>query len=425
MVTKYSIRFFLRASGVKETDDKASEKASIYFKFRLLGESGKKLKYPKIDLSTGLSINPKFWDKDKQRVKSNTPSAAIINSKLNTIKTDAERIAYDALIKNDDAIEALRTAYVPNAAAKKPNKFFAYIENFIEKSRTTKAYSTIQTYQTALNKLKDYSEKKNVRVDFDTISYHFFTDFANYLIELRNTNNTIEKGLSTVKTFLSDAEKEGIAVNPAYRNFSAKQYDTETEHFPLTLDELKRLIALDLTEKPTFEIVRDGYVVMALTGVRYSDLIKIQPVHVKVLNSGEKMITLYAKKTTDKKNIPLPTRAAFLLEKHGYNFTKPAHQNFNVYIKEICALAKIDDEVELFHKRGNEQIRKIKKKYEVISAHTARHTCGTLQGAGGQNPLHIKDNLGHKKFTQTQNYIKDETDARIKEGTAFFDGLDL
>jgi len=164
---------------------------------------------------------------------------------------------------------------------------------------------------------------------------------------------------------------------------------------------------------------------MALTGVRYSDLIKIQPVHVRVLETGEKMINFFPKKTADKKSIPLPKRAAVLLEKHGYDFKKPAHQNFNIYIKEICALAKIDDEVELFHKRGNEQIRQTKKKYEVISAHTARHTCGTIQGAGGQNPLNIQKYLGHKKFAQTQNYISDVTDARIKEGTAFFDGLDL
>lgn len=65
----------------------------------------------------------------------------------------------------------------------------------------------------------------------------------------------------------------------------------------------------------------------------------------------------------------------------------------------------IDTEIEISAQFGSEVRKEIKKKFEIISCHSARHTYAILSLENGMRPEVLQRNLGHSKLSQTMEYV--------------------
>ncbi|MBM3887216.1 site-specific integrase, partial [Candidatus Dependentiae bacterium] len=250
------------------------------------------------------------------------------------------------------------------------------------------------------------------KVTFDKIDYSFFQLFQNYLLSLTKivdgkvmpllNNTTIAKQLSTIKTFLSYARKEGVNVSDKYRDFKIKKETLEV--IALTNEEFESLYYLDLSGNKKLAQVRDVFCFACTTGLRYSDLAQLKREHIK-----QDEIKLTVKKTKEPLAIPLtPYSKAILAKYEAIHRPLPiiSNQKLNDYVKELCQLAGIIEPIEIVRFRGTKREAITYPKYELIGVHTGRKTFATLSLEKGMSAEEVMTITGHKDYKSFKRYVK-------------------
>ena len=162
----------------------------------------------------------------------------------------------------------------------------------------------------------------------------------------------------------------------------------------LTEEELQRLIDYR-AKNDREEFVRDVFLISAFGGMRHSDAIRLNESNI-VGNT----IQYVSVKTKIHTIVPLkPIVRDYIINRP---IVEMEDSTYNRIIRRICRKCGISDRVKVF-KAGNESEG---EKWQYVSSHTARRTCGTLLYLRGVDILTISKILGHTDIKTTQNYIK-------------------
>ena len=195
--------------------------------------------------------------------------------------------------------------------------------------------------------------------------------------------------------------KAGHHRNEDYKSFIKPT--EEAENVYLSTQELADLEKLDLSFNPSYDKVRDLFLIGCHTGLRMSDFSRLTSDHIK-----EGFITIEQKKTKHNVVIPVHSVVKKILKK--YNGDLPSAisgQKFNEYLKEISKKVPA--------LRGNESKRQTRggfktittlHKWEMISSHTARRSFCTNEYLKGTPALTIMKVSGHKTESSFLKYIK-------------------
>lgn len=279
---------------------------------------------------------------------------------------------------------------------------FEFIDQYITEHTATREKGSLGVYKSVKNHLLAYQNDTGHQVRFDSIDYGFFQRFQSYLITKGKINNTtIAKALSTLKTFLGYARKNGIKVNESYRDFMIKREKLGV--VALNEQELNALLNKDLSDNKRLDRVRDIFCFSCATGLRFSDLEQLKWEHI-----SEEEINLIVKKTKTELTIPLNVISAGILEKYKKD-QRPlpmiSGQKLNVYIKELCKLVDIDTPLEIVRFRGTKREAKIYLKHELIHIHTGRKTFVTLSLEKGMSAEQVMAITGHLDYKSFKRYV--------------------
>lgn len=378
--------------------------------------------YPTVE-----SIEPKYWDKEKQRVSSKFKQSPELNNRLKYIDTTSNDIFRRFVNDNKrtPSVSELRTSFDKELNPDKEKKldFFGYFEKFIDESKlktsskTKSLYSvnTIKNYRNTLTHLRDYSKSKNRKIDFDTIDLDFYHELVEYLTNVKDfSENTKGRIIKIIKTVLNDATEREVNTNLSFKSKRFRVMSEDVENIYLDENEIKEMYNLDLTKNERLEKVRDLFIVGCYTGLRFGDLstisksnIKGNRLHFKVLKTAKPLV------------IPLNLTVMNILEKYKGNFPKAiSNQKMNIYLKEIGKLVKIlNNKTEISITKGGLTVIENKKKYEVISCHTARRSFATNCYLNRVPSISIMKITGHKTESSFMKYIKitPEDNAEILE----------
>ncbi len=249
-------------------------------------------------------------------------------------------------------------------------------------------------------------------ITFDKIDYSFFQSFQNYLLNLTKTvdakalpllnNTTVAKQLSTIKTFLNYAKKQEVNISDKYKDFKIKRETLEV--IALTNEEFESLFYLDLSANKRLSQVRDVFCFACTTGLRYSDLNQLKREHIKADE-----IRLIVKKTKEPLSIPLtPYSKAILARYEAMHRPLPviSNQKLNDYVKELCKMARITEQVEIVRYRGTKREAITYSKYELIGVHTGRKTFATLSLEKGMSAEEVMTITGHRDYKSFKRYVK-------------------
>ncbi len=379
-------------------------------------------------LATGITVIPELWDNHTQRIQLMTgklqkelikcyagaelpENADIKRSNLALdeltagIEAVAARFELDGTTYSADMLlDQHKVNTSPKTKKTEPsNLVFDFIEKYIAIHEPSREKGSMGVYKSLKRHLEAYQKHTRTKVRFSEMDYAFFQSFQNFLIKYREINNvTIAKQLSTLKTFLGYALKNGIKVADGYKDFTIKRQKLEV--IALTNAEFLRLLALDLEGSKRLAQVRDVFCFSCATGFRYSDLEQLQRAHIV---SGEIRITV--KKTKEPLIVPLNGYSLAILQKYA-DKQRPlpmiANTNFNKYIKEVCELAGIDEPTEIIRYNGPVKIANMYPKYELVSAHTGRKTFATLSLEKGIPAETVMGITGHTDYKSFQRYIK-------------------
>jgi integrase len=303
--------------------------------------------------------------------------------------------------------------------------FWQRYEEWVAYTRAAGTVRTAQAHATAGRHLREFSEAQGYAIDFDTLTPTVGDRWAAYLLNVAGlTDNTINKHLGRLKSFMKWAAKRGYTDNAALTQVTWAR--REPDVMALSAAELAALESLPLVVGSRLEKARAWFLLACYSGLRYSDLVSIKHQHLRPATATlPAHLRLTAKKTRAVVNVPLSARALEIVTrllvgelatvKNG-PITNPV---LNRFLKELGKLAGIDSPVEVIRYRGGIPDVTTAPKYERLTVHTARRTFVTLNLGKGMSAEFVMRLTGHTSYKSFQRYVN-LTPQRVAEEFARF-----
>lgn len=256
----------------------------------------------------------------------------------------------------------------------------------------------LKHYMMLINKIKQIEKEFECTIFPIAISSIFWNHFIPYLSDEGLKYSTIGHIKANLITTLNWSSKYGVRLNPSYNEIDIPQYIPNK--LSLTPDEIshiyhfkigatrtysfrsKKIIRYKKNKIKTLEKVRDMFVLGCNLGQRFSDLVRITPDNFK---NGQ--FSIVQQKTGNRCRVDIDTMSIDrkmtwqILEKYGfYAPYKGDINNFNHYLHELlfhigdCFIEDVHNE----NKINGVITRETKKKYELISSHSARRSFATI-----------------------------------------------
>jgi len=351
--------------------------------FLLLYGDGKQIKLP-----TGESIHPAEWDSAEQRARVGGRGRLKLSEKNALLNATLSRIGAAAVACYDKGKaagqlptkEALREAIkAEDLDAKEVRRPLADFAERLERMAGIYAESTVRSHKTTYKHLARYVGLSRRPLAYTDFTREWAEKFAAWLsagaaVRESMGDSSVNKQLKNLKEFLSEAADRGYTPPISVKGWS---WDfAAPEVMALTAAEITLIEALEGLP-PYLENARCLWLLMAYTGLRYSDAMKLKPEHDKGA-----VLQLIPKKTTDISATVYIRKAARLLlqkcwagEVHSISNVK-----LNKFIKVVCERAGIDELTEkvTYYGQTSRPKREVFKKYELVTCHTARRSYITL-----------------------------------------------
>jgi site-specific recombinase XerD len=365
----------------------------------------------RVRLFPGISIDPVHFLKDKTISTKDTEHLKK-NKALKDYIEKVEKIFQEQVDKG--ILPDLN--YFKDRFEAKPiddSNFWEAWSDRMEKKEKDYNVLTVKKWNALKYHLKKFEAKAGALV-LDNINASTLTKFENYLFSDKKTAKKVKRGLNRAsaakyirlfKTHLIWCYDNDYTKNEDWRKYKAKR-KTSIKQEPITLNEkdIKKIEALDLGNKNYLKNVRDLLMISIATCLRFSDYTTIKEQHLNVFGRYLEKVTVKTKKAV---KIPLTDKTVLriqrLIKGEVYTISNP---KMNLYVKELCQLAGIDEPIEVLDTRGGGNPKIItKKKYELISTHTGRRSGASIYAKRGM-PLKVICQLtGHTSIKQLQEYI--------------------
>lgn len=282
-----------------------------------------------------------------------------------------------------------------------------YYQDFVQKiisgkilTNSKKKYkiSTIKSYKVSYRRLEKFIGSRTLY--FEDVDMNFYNDFVGFLQDLNYAHNSIGTTIKHLKVIMESSLMLGKHNNIIHKDKRFKKFDVVSFQIYLDEQEIEKLENLELPFQSKMDISRDFFLLAYYTGQRFSDTIQISN---KV--EGD-YVRFYTIKGEDEIIVPLSKKAKKILEKYKNDFPRICLDTINTNLKEIGERAGFSGQIEFKEERGGQTILVKKKKYEMLSTHTARRSTVTNLHSKGVNINNIMAISGHKTEKTLNRYIK-------------------
>lgn len=357
-----------------------------------------------VNLATGVSIEPEFWDKKKGKVKIKHPRSSSLNSQIKEFENKVFQ-CYDSCVFNNEEVSALKIKQLLKGEANSDVTLSFLIDYHITnlESRIPVQYSlsTLKQFQTLRNKLFKFLNDSRSLMDIPLkqINYSFITQFEAYNLTIeKNSINTTNKYIKRFRTLISVAVKQEWIKSDPFVKYKGKTEPANRQY--LTQEELN-LIEQFTTNDSRLESVKDSFLFMAYTGLSYCDLKKLTIDNVVIREN--KFLRVERGKTKKRCEIPLFEKSIKIIEKY----------KTNLYCKNRNVLLPV-----LSNQKMNQKLKIIANKLKLtkpLTCHIARqHTFATISLELGVPIETLSKVLAHSNIKTTQIYGK-ITQAKIEK----------
>lgn len=295
----------------------------------------------------------------------------------------------------------------------------------------TRAHPNIKRdYKPLVNHLRAIETQFGCTIMPSMISSIFWNHFIPFLTDRGLKYSTVRNLKINLITTLNWASKYGVRLNPSFAEVDIPHYIpskisltpdeiSHIYHFKIMQEttynfRLKRMQKLYKSKVETLKKVRDMFVLACNLGQRYSDMCRISPE-----NFRNGVFSIVQQKTGNKCHVPIATmsvdsRITFqILEK--YNYHAPYTGSiccFNGYLHQLLYLIGEDflDDVYIDNRINGVITREVKKRYELISSHSARRsfaTINTIRNIPRSKILRATGHSSEKAFTRYICYDED------------------
>jgi integrase len=402
------VRFYLRQSN-------APRVTSIFMMvhFGAFHHTKTKKKYLPLKYSIGESISPAHWNTSICRARERTyyPHYTLLNIRLRLLENMVLCFILDLknrnIIPTRKRLQEMLDTKLQRVTGRKSWEtlcsFTDFMAQHIEMIFQSKAIGTINQYRNTLRILNEYSKETGRTLEFEDINMEFHANFRKYMHSKGYTNAYLSNQIRIIRTFMNEATELGYNKQTTFKSRKFSCPIPEAVKIYLTEAEINKIQHLPIDNNVVLSAVRDLFIIGCHTGLRYSDLIRLNPAN---FNEKEKLLRIITKKTNDLVYIPLRKDMLDICKR--YNYTMPHVNNmvFNSNIKQIACMAGIEDDVERITYTGGHKKIDIVKKYKLISAHTARRSFATNAFLANVPTIAIMRITGHRTEKSFMKYIR-------------------
>ncbi len=408
-----TIRAVVRKVGGKIKVNQQGE-ALVYIQY---GHDGKSF-----TVNTGVRIPPEAWrgDKDQSRpiggeVKGRDKRNATVSKYKRQLEDVKERVVAKGWVPTVQAVKSEYEAIQSKAKEPKEVDIFGLWEQYIDHCTAIHVAGTIKQKRRSQRVFTDYwSRRKKKPPTIEEHDITFYNAYKKFLLVDRGlNNNSAGKELKEVKSFLNYLRKLRYPVSSDVNQFKILRERADVVY--LTQAELTQLYEHNFSNCDRLDRVRDLFVFQCCTGLRWSDLSRLAPEHVQ-----DGIIKMVAYKNKKQTLVPLIPRAKAILSKYDGRLPIIAEQNVNLYIKEACQLAGIDQPIEKVVYHGGKKSFTTVPKYELISTHKAVSTFITHCGERGISAKVVSEITGKTVKVILDHYYGINRETIISEMTKAF-----
>ena len=261
--------------------------------------------------------------------------------------------------------------------------------------------------------------KKNLEsYKFENIDYLFLTEFENFLRKGGANDGGICVYMKNIRAIYNRAIKYKIVLPQYYpfREFKISKFKRTKIRKALSSDEFQFLLDFDISQQPAAKNARYLYIFSFYArGMNFSDISELKWTDLK-----ENKFCYSRNKTKAILKIELPKLPIIDEILAFYKVYRPFDTPYIFPI--LKKLEKEYTEKELMDRKNNvrshynKELKLLFKSKNIdkqINFYSARHTFATTAMRNNVNINIIKQSLGHKKLSTTENYLDDFTDNEV------------
>lgn len=368
--------------------------------------------------STPFSCNLSEWDEKQGEFKNKYRNSSSFNKTLRKIKNDASDVIN--MLEND--YESYNLILFDKYYTRKADECISFVELFqteIENFNNNSQISYAKSMNNALDDVKKF-DKKLDDYKFENIDFQFLTNFENFLRKRGSSDGGIGVYMRNIRTIYNKAINYKI-VQPQYypfRDFKISKFKKRNIRKALTEEEFQTLLNFDTRAMPATKNARYAYIFSYYArGMNFTDLAELK------WSDLENNSFHYNRNKTDVLlKIKLPDLPIIKEILDFYKIYRPYDtglvfpilaKNQNLY--SPAELIERKDSVRMYY---NKQLKEILKACDIdknITFYTARHTFATTALRNNVNINIIKQSLGHKRLSTTENYLDDFKDSEVDD----------
>lgn len=356
---------------------------------------------------TYYTIDPKLWDKKRQRVNAKFARAREINNFLDTWDAQMNGIITHFILSNKffdvDTIKAeFEKKYRSNL--KKTSDWHHQEEQFDEwLKRLGRARQTRKNHSTSIKMLLEFMDKKE-------LTAANLDNYVDWLFEQRYEDSYIEKRVHTVQMFLRFLKENEFNV-PEWK-LRRKLRIIEKPAIALRFEEYKRLVAH--RTGPSLQKVKDMFIIGCWSSLRISDA-RLREGDIK-----DGKIVRLMKKTSSIVEIPVMNDLEEVIERYkseGKPLPYMNHKDYNIRLKSLFREAGLDRKVKIFpiDQETGERIEVIKELWEVASSKMGRKSLVSWFEDWGLPGAFINLFTGHRADKERRPYTDVDVQKIFKE----------
>jgi len=382
---------------------------------------------------TKLDVTKTYWNK-KHSTKSKDISVinkqTQINNELNKITqfilNEFDKSSAPDQLNNKWLTNQIDNYYKPTKDPKNiPKDIVRFIDYYIELRKSEVKPASLKKFNVIKHKLQRLEGASSKTIYISEINEDFKQEFYNYCKEEKYSQNTIQRELNIIKTFCKFARSKGIEVDSELD--SLKLPKEKIDNIYLSLEEIELIENAEI-EQPHLINATEWLIISCFTGQRISDFMRFTKEMIRI-EKGKSLIEFEQQKTGKLMTIPIHAKVQQILDKNKGEFPyRISDQRYNDYIKEVCKIAGIDEEIQgkkqlnISKENETKKIRRVEgvyPKYELVTSHIGRRSFATNY-YGDIPTSYLIYVTGHSSEVMFLNYIGKSNKDMALELTKYF-----
>jgi site-specific recombinase XerD len=357
--------------------------------------------------SIGISLNPEFWDFDKNKPRRHCPNRVhieqIIADKIESYRTKIIELQSESKEFTAKSLHERVTTHVSKRTV--GEMFVSQIANLKQAGRTGYALSHKEAY----NSLMKFN--RHLDIYFSEVDTLWLKRFETWLRGQEFSENTIGKRFRTLRAVYNVAIEEKCVKAEYYpfKAYKVSKLHQATAKRAITKTDIVRIMdyrSEDYYTQFAVDLFTFGYF---MGGINFADMAYLKPDNIV---DGRLVYT--RRKTHKLIRLPLQPKAREIIERyqHGTLFLFPILSAFhNTEQRQRNRIHKVITKV-------NARLKEVGKELNIpidLTTYVSRHSFATVLKREGVSTSIICESLGHSSEKVTQYYLDSFENSQIDE----------